>query len=78
MTDGLTPDEEQELHELEIHFARSGGRSVEVADRIDYLRAKRDDDEVEHESDDDPTFFIRAATDRYPDVDFGPSDMEMH
>jgi hypothetical protein len=41
---GLSPAEEQELRELQIHFERSGGRGVDVAERIDHLVAKRDGD----------------------------------
>lgn len=38
----LTPEEEAELTELETAFEQAGGRGVEMADRIDHLRRKRD------------------------------------
>lgn len=43
--EGLTPDEERELAGLEAAFELAGGRGVELAERIDELRAKRDGEE---------------------------------
>lgn len=37
----LTPDESAELTRLEAAFEEAGGRGVELAERIDELRAKR-------------------------------------
>lgn len=39
---GLTKQESVELARLEAAFEEAGGRGVELADRIDELRAKRD------------------------------------
>jgi hypothetical protein len=36
----LSKDEKQELATLESEFAKAGGRGVELAERIDELRAK--------------------------------------
>lgn len=38
----LSSAEKKELRELEIHFRLEGGRGVDLAERIDELRAKRD------------------------------------
>lgn len=35
---GLTPDQQTELAELEAEFTATGGRGVDLADRIDTLR----------------------------------------
>lgn len=43
MSNGLTPAEQTELATLEAAFDHLGGRGVEIAERIDFLRAKRDD-----------------------------------
>lgn len=40
-TGGLTPDEAQELTELEAAFSHNGGRGVDLAERIDELRRMR-------------------------------------
>lgn len=40
--EGLTPEEEAELADLEAEFEEAGGRGVELAERIDALRRKRD------------------------------------
>lgn len=43
---GLSPEEENELAQLEVEFEGSGGRGVELAEQIDALRKKRDGVEV--------------------------------
>lgn len=40
----LSLEESQELNRLEIAFEEAGGRGVELAERIDQLREKRDTD----------------------------------
>jgi hypothetical protein len=39
---GLTPEEEAELADTEAAFEEAGGRGVDLAERIDELRRKRD------------------------------------
>lgn len=43
---GLTPSERHELRDLEVAFELIGGRDVEMAERIDVLRAKDEEDEA--------------------------------
>jgi hypothetical protein len=51
-----------ELRELEDEFEKAGGRGVELADRIDQLRAELGEDEFGGEDDeDDPQFDPRLA-----------------
>jgi hypothetical protein len=36
----LTPEEREELRQLEAAFEKAGGRGVDLAERVDYLRRK--------------------------------------
>lgn len=48
-----TPEDAAELAELEAAFRHTGGRGVELAERIDELRAKRDGKPWPPEDEDD-------------------------